>query len=99
MTTRATDVSDSLGFAESLRKSTGSLVSVNFSNVSNISDSDLEEFSIAASAAGIDFVYFADSHGTLDLSKRGESFANAVDLLRTPELCPVSTYTITRAEH
>lgn len=67
LTSRKEDVKDALGFLQEVRAKKQILTSLNIFNVSNYSSEDLESSIASVLENKPDFVYFADTHGALDL--------------------------------
>ena len=61
-------------FAAELKKYTDCKVSINFFNLTNYEEKDLLSACDAAAKANVDFMYFADTHGGLDLGDHLETF-------------------------
>jgi 4-hydroxy 2-oxovalerate aldolase len=81
--TRKTDISDSLLFAIKLKEHTQSPVSLNIFNISNYSESEISDVSTRVSEYNLDYVYFADTHGSLDFEFDSDRFADSVSLLKS----------------
>ena len=64
---RKEDIEDGCRFIRELKEYTGAKLSVNFFNITNYSDNDLNYACAQAKNTGADFMYFADTHGALDL--------------------------------
>lgn len=73
---RQEDISAALEFSEKLKAHTGLNVSFNIFNVTNYSPEELSCIAQEVSVSNLDFVYFADTHGCLDLDVQGESLFN-----------------------
>ena len=71
---RKEDVGKGCSFAKELKKYTNRKLSVNFFNITNYEDKDLASACDAAAEANADYVYFADTHGGLDLADNLEIF-------------------------
>ena len=52
---------------------------MNFFNISNYSEKNLNSCIQKAVDAGADYIYFADTHGTLDLIKDFEKYSDLSD--------------------
>ena len=66
---RKEDIDDALEFGEALKGHTGISVSFNVFNTSNYTDLELYTVARTVSRYAFDYVYFADTHGHLDLTK------------------------------
>jgi 4-hydroxy 2-oxovalerate aldolase len=82
MCARKRDLTQALEFAQQLKEYTGLMVSINVFNVSNYSEEELLEVSKMVSEYDMDYVYFADTHGSLDLTVDGEIFGKVVKILK-----------------
>ena len=79
---RQQDVTDALEFAEQLKAHTGLNVSFNIFNVTNYTPEELVEIVKDVSKSTLDYVYFADTHGCLDLDAQGnELFGPSLTVL------------------
>lgn len=74
LTSRSTDVESAVNFGRSLKKHTGSLLSLNFFNITNYSTEQIKVAVSRAIEAEADFIYFADTHGSLDLMSEFEKY-------------------------
>ena len=83
---RKTDIDDSLPFVQSLKDHTGLKVSLNIFNASNYSKEELEEVARKVAYFNLDYVYFADTHGSLDFEIDKDRFTDAVSILRDKEI-------------
>ena len=81
--TRKTDISNSLPFAIKLKEYTQIPVSLNIFNISNYSKSEISDVSTRVSEYNLDYVYFADTHGSLDFEFDSDRFADSVSLLKS----------------
>jgi 4-hydroxy 2-oxovalerate aldolase len=66
---RKEDLKPGIEFGKKLKEFTGLLVSINIFNTSNYTRDELLNTCRIVSEHTFDFVYFADTHGSLDLSK------------------------------
>jgi len=82
MTSRKEDIKDALRFAEKLKKHTKINVSFNVFNAVNYSAKELLNTCRLVSKYKMDYVYFADTHGSMDLSKLFKKFHKAINLLK-----------------
>ena len=79
---RQQDVPAALEFAERLKIHTGLNVSFNIFNVTNYTSKELIEIVRDVANSELDYVYFADTHGCLDLDAQGaELFAGTLAVL------------------
>jgi len=81
MCSRKRDLSDALPFIGALKEATGLQVSLNVFNVSNYSHEELQRVCRTLSTTPLDYVYFADTHGALDLFERKSNFTEYVKIL------------------
>lgn len=72
VTARKEHVKDALDFGRRLSIHTGSQISLNIFNVSNYEQSELDTIVDDFAKKPMDFLYFADTHGTLDLNTESE---------------------------
>lgn len=66
---RREDIEKAVGFAKKLKDELGVKISLNFFNITNYSKKEIEYCIQNGSLAGADFLYFADTHGALDLHR------------------------------
>ena len=78
---RKRDLDDALKFVADLKQHTGLMVSLNVFNVSNYSHIELFKVCQKLSKSNLDYVYFADTHGSLDLQERANDFKQYVHTL------------------
>jgi len=78
---RKKDITDALIFAQRLKEYTGIKVSFNIFNVSNYSSEELLAVSAQVSKHVLDYVYFADTHGCIDMADSGPLFKSCVKIL------------------
>ena len=78
---RKSDIDKALPFVESLKDKTGLKVSLNVFNASNYSKEEIELIAKKVSNYNLDYVYFADTHGSLDFEIDGKRFQDAVKSL------------------
>ena len=81
MCSRKQDYNDALKFILDIKDKTGLQVSLNVFNISNYSDQEILDVSKFLSSYGLDYVTFADTHGTLDLQERQVVFTEATKIL------------------
>jgi 4-hydroxy 2-oxovalerate aldolase len=82
MCARKTDIEDALLFANKLKNETGLKVSFNIFNASNYSHEELRKSVKKVIPYNLDYVYFADTHGCIDMSKDSDMFKDVVKLLK-----------------
>lgn len=85
---RSEDIDKATKLGESIKNRTGSKLSMNFFNITNYSDKDLKECIQKASDAGADFIYLADTHGTLDLINEFEKYSNLAKMIKEKNIIP-----------
>ncbi len=78
---RKEDVKKALEFVEKLKRYTKINVSFNVFNVANYSTKELMNTCKLVAKYKMDYVYFADTHGSMDLSKLFSKFNRAINLL------------------
>lgn len=82
MCSRKEDISNALTFGDALKKHTGLNVSFNVFNATNYSAQELSDVASTLSKYNFDYVYFADTHGCLDLREDFKTFENALSILK-----------------
>jgi 4-hydroxy 2-oxovalerate aldolase len=75
LTSRKEDFQPALRFLSELKDHTGARTSLNIFNISNYTRSEILRAITLASRQPPDFIYFADTHGTVDLQNNGAEFA------------------------
>jgi 4-hydroxy 2-oxovalerate aldolase len=83
---RKQDIPNAIHFADTLKKYSGLSVSLNVFNISNYSHSELLQVCDILTQSSIDYVYFADTHGSLDLQKRSADFKEYIKILGEAEI-------------
>jgi 4-hydroxy 2-oxovalerate aldolase len=78
---RSEDIEQAAIFGASLKKHTGCALSINFFNITNYTLSDIDKAVKMAIAADADYIYFADTHGTLDLDSEREKYGNYAKMI------------------
>ena len=78
---RKKDIDDALGFLDILKKSTGLQVSFNVFNVSNYSHEELTKVCKKIATYNVDYVYFADTHGCIDMQVHSPIFKDCIAIL------------------
>lgn len=81
MCSRKQDYNESLKFMLEIKNKTGLTTSLNIFNISNYTDEEILGVSKLLSKHDLDYVTFADTHGTLDLEKRFPVFKEATKIL------------------
>ena len=82
MCSRKEDIEKALEFGEKLKKYTKINVSFNVFNSANYSSQELMNTCKLISKYKMDYVYFADTHGSMDLSKLFKKFSKAIHRLK-----------------
>ena len=77
-----------------IKNRTGSKLSMNFFNISNYSEKNLNACIQKAADIGADYIYFADTHGTLDLIKDFEKYRNLSNKIKEKGLLQDFIYMI-----
>ena len=85
---RSEDIDRATILGEKLKNHTGAKLSMNFFNITNYSQDELESCIQKASNAGADFIYFADTHGTLDLIEDFEKYLNLSKVIKEKGITP-----------
>ncbi len=85
---RKEDIALGCRFAKELKKYTSCKLSVNFFNITNYEEHDLVSACHAATEANVDFMYFADTHGGLDLAENSETFQRFTKLVKETGIIP-----------
>ncbi len=85
---RSEDIDRAVKLGESIKKKTGSKLSMNFFNITNYTMKDLERCVKLASNSGADFIYFADTHGSLDLEEEYEKYSDMAELINSYGVTP-----------
>lgn len=78
---RKRDLDEALGFISRLKEYTRLQTSLNVFNVTNYSHKELKTICKQLAKSGLDYVYFADTHGALDIRERAEDFREYVNIL------------------
>jgi len=81
MCSRKQDYNDALKFILKIKDTTGLQTSLNVFNISNYTDEEILGVSRFLSSHQLDYVTFADTHGTLDLLERQTVFTEATKIL------------------
>ena len=85
---RKEDIKEGCEFIKKLKKFSGAQISINFFNITNYSDSDLSLACFHAEKTAADFMYFADTHGALDLENQLTLFQKYTSEIRKIGLIP-----------
>ncbi len=85
---RKEDITEGCRFVKELKKYTKCKLSINFFNITNYNEDDLAFACKAASGSNADFMYFADTHGSLDLGKKLEMFQRFTKLIKGIGMIP-----------
>jgi len=84
MCSRKQDVEKALNFGEKLKETTGLKVSINLFNISNYNTKEIKEKCYLVGKSDLDYVYFADTHGNLNLRECFDIlFKDVVDELKS----------------
>ena len=83
MCSRKEDIKKALDFGEKLKKHTKINVSFNVFNVANYTKQELINTCKQISKYRMDYVYFADTHGGMDLSQLLKKFKRPIKLLKS----------------
>ena len=83
---RKTDIDEALPFVQALRDRTGLKTSLNVFNASNYTKEEIDEVAKKVRNFTLDYVYFADTHGSLDFEVDGDRFRDAVSMLRERDI-------------
>lgn len=75
LTSRKEDFKRALSFLNDLKTHTGASTSLNIFNISNYSRTEILRAIDLARLQPPDFIYFADTHGSIDLQQSGPQFA------------------------
>jgi 4-hydroxy 2-oxovalerate aldolase len=78
---RKEDLKNAIEFGEKLKAYTGLLVSLNIFNTSNYSEDELLSVSKLVSISKFDYIYFADTHGSINLKYDSKKFIDAIKIL------------------
>ena len=78
---RKEDIKGAIEFGEKLKAYTGLLVSLNIFNTSNYNEDELLSVSKLVSISNFDYIYFADTHGSINLKNDSKKFINAITIL------------------
>lgn len=79
---RKKDINNAISFAEKLQKKTGLLTSLNVIKMTNFSVNELVNVCKKISKSKIKYIYFADTHGNLNLPKDKKKYLKAIKILQ-----------------
>ena len=82
MCSRKEDIPEALKFGKELKQYSGLDVSLNIFNSSNYSEEEILDISHQVKDFPFDYIYFADTHGTLDLTKDFDKFKIGFDIFK-----------------
>ena len=85
---RKEDIKEGCRFVNELKKYTNCKTSINFFNITNYNSDDLAYACEEAAHSNADFMYFADTHGGLDLFENLEMFKQFTKLIKKIGLIP-----------
>ena len=85
---RKEDIAEGCRFVKELKKYTNCKLSINFFNITNYEENDLASACDAAAESNADFMYFADTHGGLDLAENLEIFQRFTKLIKETGIIP-----------
>ena len=85
---RSQDVNEAVKFAAALKEYTGLKTSLNFFNITNYTEDMIIDAVNKGVRANADFIYFADTHGALDLLKEKEKYKNFLNIIRENGIHP-----------
>ena len=85
---RKGDIGKGYRFAKELKKYTNCKSRVNFFNITNYEEKNLASARDAAAEKNADFVYFADTHGSLDLAENLEIFQRFTAIIKETGMIP-----------
>ena len=80
---RKEDMGEGLAFGKKLKEHTGLNVSLNIFNASNYTAGELTEIANKVADYPFDYVYFADTHGTMELPRDYHNFSTAINILKS----------------
>ena len=85
---RKEDIDEGCKFVNKLKQYAKCKLSINFFNITNYNDYDLAYACEVAAASKADFMYFADTHGGLDLGEKLEIFKQYTKLIKEAGMIP-----------
>lgn len=85
---RKEDIAEGCKFVRELKQHANCKISVNFFNITNYDKDDLAFACENAAESNADFMYFADTHGGLDLEENLETFQEFTKLIKETGITP-----------
>ena len=85
---RKEDIDEGCKFVNQLKQYAKCKLSINFFNITNYNEDDLAYACEVAAASKADFMYFADTHGGLDLGEKLEIFKRYTKLIKEAGMIP-----------
>lgn len=85
---RREDIKEAVRFCRNLIDKVNVKLSLNFFNITNYSKEEIEYCIENGKDAGATFLYFADTHGALDLHRDGNIFSDYADMIKDNEMIP-----------
>jgi 4-hydroxy 2-oxovalerate aldolase len=85
---RREDIKGAVEFAKKLKVELGVKLSLNFFNITNYSKEEIEYCIANGKEAGADFLYFADTHGALDLYRDADVYRDYARMVTDNGMVP-----------
>jgi 4-hydroxy 2-oxovalerate aldolase len=85
---RREDIEGAVKFGRELIDKLGVDLSLNFFNITNYSQEEVKYCIEHGKAAGAKYLYFADTHGALDLHKEAEVYGDYAKMVRDADMIP-----------
>ena len=85
---RKEDIDEGCKFVNQLKQYAKCKLSINFFNITNYNEDDLAYACEVAATSKADFMYFADTHGGLDLGEKLEIFKRYTKLIKEAGMIP-----------
>lgn len=85
---RKQDIVEGCAFIKKLRDYTGAKVSINFFNITNYSEDDIFFACEHSKDTNAEYMYFADTHGSLDLPDEASKFAKFTKIIKSNDMIP-----------
>ncbi|CAG7581533.1 MAG: 4-hydroxy-2-oxovalerate aldolase [uncultured marine phage] len=79
---RKEDIDEALKFGEELKAYTNLNVSFNIFNASNYTKEELDSISEKVAKSSLNYIYFADTHGTMDMETDFDKFTYMIEVLK-----------------
>lgn len=79
---RKEDIDNALEFGQKLKRYSGLNVSFNVFNASNYTEEELDSIAEKIGQSSLDYIYFADTHGTMDMEHDFSKFVNIISILK-----------------